>query len=91
MAGIAPRMHIRGDAMTLTRERASATTCLADFPNWNFYNQQVFRAVSRTVLEPGDTLHISCTYDTQGRTDPVMFGDAIDDEECVAYLFVTGC
>jgi hypothetical protein len=88
MVGVAPRMHIRGQAMTLDAAHAG---CLADFPNWYVYDQQLFRAVLPRRIDAGDVLHLSCTYDTRGRTDPVQFGDDIDDEECVAYLLVTGC
>jgi Copper type II ascorbate-dependent monooxygenase, C-terminal domain len=88
VVGVAPRMHIRGHAMTVTREGGE---CLADFPSWHVYDQQLFRAISPRILEAGDAVHISCTYNTEGRTAPVVFGDGIDDEECVAYLFVTGC
>jgi mono/diheme cytochrome c family protein len=89
MVGVAPRMHIRGRNLRLEVEHEGETTCLARFPNWDFYNQQVFRAARPTRIEAADHLRISCEYVTLGRTEPVAFGDAIDDEECVAYLFVT--
>jgi hypothetical protein len=41
------------------------------------------------VIEPNDTLDVSCAFGTLGRSARVDFGDPIDDEECVAYLFVT--
>jgi hypothetical protein len=86
--GVAPRMHIRGDTMRLTVERGGKSTCLADFDHWHSKAQQLFRARQPALLEPGDRLHLSCSYNTQGRAKPVTFGDDIDDEECVAYLLV---
>ncbi len=89
LVGVAPRMHIRGKSMTLAAERSGGTICLASFPNWNFYESQLFRAQSPVPIDASDVLHVSCTFGTLGRTDPVPFGDSIDDEECTAYLFVT--
>jgi hypothetical protein len=89
VVGIAPRMHIRGSVLQLTRERGAASSCLGEFDHWHFYDQQLYRAVEPALLEPGDRVHLSCAYNTQGRTRATLFGDGIDDEECVAYLFVT--
>jgi Copper type II ascorbate-dependent monooxygenase, C-terminal domain len=92
VVGIAPRMHIRGSVLHLTLEhgeRGAQSTCLGEFDHWHFYNQQLFRAVEPARLAPGDRVHLSCAYNTQGRTRPIAFGDHIDDEECSAYLFVT--
>jgi hypothetical protein len=82
-------MHIRGRNLRLEVEHEGETTCLARFPHRDVYHQQVFRAARPTRIEAADHLRISCEYVTLGRTEPVAFGDAIDDEECVAYLFVT--
>ncbi len=89
VVGIAPRMHIRGKSMTLVSQRGAAATCLGSFEHWTFYAGQLFRASSPALLEPNDDLRVSCSFGTLGRTEPVPFGDAVDDEECVAYLFVT--
>lgn len=89
VVGIAPRMHIRGLALNLTVERGGQSTCLADFDHWHFYDQQLFRAAHSIALQQKDRLHIACSYATLGRDKPIVFGDGIDDEECVAYLFVT--
>jgi hypothetical protein len=85
VVAIAPRMHIRGQSLTLLSNRQ----CLGSFEEWNFNDGQLFRAIEPARVEAGDQLYLSCAYRTLGRTAPVAFGDDIDDEECVAYLFVT--
>ena len=89
VVGMAPRMHIRGETMQITIERGAKSICLANFDHWNIYNQQLFSSQRPVGLEPNDRVRISCVYGTLGREQPVVFGDGIDDEECVAYLFVT--
>jgi hypothetical protein len=89
VVGVAPRMHLRGKSMRLSSQRGGATTCLGSFPHWSFYAGQLFRASSPALVEPNDELRVSCSFGTLGQTDPVAFGDAIGDEECVAYVFVT--
>ncbi len=89
VVGIAPRMHIRGETMQLELERGGRETCLATFDHWWFYNQQLFLLDRPLPVERDDQLRIACSYGTLGRTRPIEFGDGIDDEECVAYLFVT--
>jgi hypothetical protein len=81
-------MHIRGDAMQVSVERAAKNFCLGDFDHWHFNDQQLFRARQPISLEPGDTLRLQCSYRTLGRVEPMRFGEALDDEECVARLFV---
>jgi hypothetical protein len=86
LVGVAARMHIRGRNLQLAVEDGA---CLARFPNWDFYNQQLFRAAQPTVIETGQKLRLSCEHTTLGRTETMHSGDSIDDEECVAYLYVT--
>lgn len=85
---VAPRMHIRGEVMQLQVERGAARQCLANFDHWHFYNGRLFNAVNPIDVKAGDRISISCAYETLGRTRPTLFGDDIDDEECIAYLFV---
>jgi hypothetical protein len=76
---------MRAKSMTLL----ARNQCLGDFAQWNFNDQQLFRAVEPPLVEAGDQLYLSCAYSTLGRLAPVAFGDDIDDEECTAYLFAT--
>jgi hypothetical protein len=85
VVGVAPRMHSRGQSLKLDADGA----CLGEFPEWSFNRQQLFRAAEPRRVRAGSNLHIRCDFNTQGRTDPVQFGDSTDEEECVAWLFVT--
>ena len=90
VVGIAPVMHIRGDVMHVVIERGDASTCLATFDHWHANDRQLFRLTRPARVEPGDRMRVSCVFGTLGRDAPMVIGDGIDDEECVAYLFVTG-
>jgi hypothetical protein len=89
LVGIAPRMHIRGDALQVAVERGDKSICLGDFDHWHFNDEQLFRLRKGVELQAGDRLRIQCSFRTLGRTQPMQFGDAIDDEECTAWLWVT--
>lgn len=90
LLGVTPRMHSRGKVMQLNIERPGQTgRCLATFDHWAFYDQQFFTAVNPPTLQPGDTIEVSCMFQTLGTHEPaVRFGDTIDDEACVASLLV---
>ncbi len=87
--GVAPRMHVLGITLQLDVERGGERSCLANFDHWNFYNQRSFEYARPMALKPGDTLQLSCVYNTQSRLEPVSLGEDIEQEECVAYLYVT--
>jgi hypothetical protein len=89
VVGIVPRMRGRGDVMRLEVQRGAASTCLATFDHWHIDNQRLFDAERPLVVAPGDRIRISCAYGTLGSPAPIAFGDGNNDEECVAYLFVT--
>jgi hypothetical protein len=86
VVGIAPLMHVRGSTMRLEVEGGR---CLAEFDHWHFNSQQLFRAREPAAVEPGDRLHLSCAYSTLGRPQPMRLGEAADEEECSARLWVT--
>lgn len=89
LVGLAPRMHIRGNAMQVSLVRGEKNRCLGDFDHWHFVDQQLFRLRDPVALESGDRLRIQCSYRTLGRPAPMQFGEGIDDEECTAWLLVT--
>lgn len=88
IVAIAPRMHTRGTAMQLNLERAGQATCVGNFDHWSFLDQQTFSLEQPVAVAPGDALLISCSYRTYGRGEPTTFGDAIEQEECVAYVLL---
>jgi len=86
--GIAPRMHTLGKTMQLDRVRGGKTECVGNFDHWHFYRQRFFEYASPLVLEAGDKLKVSCVYDTRNRAEPVVMGERIEDEQCLASLLV---
>jgi hypothetical protein len=85
---VVPRMHTLGKTMQLDLARASRKECVASFDHWSFYRQRIFLYESPLRIEAGDTIRISCVYNTQGRTQTTEMGERIEDEECLAALLV---
>jgi hypothetical protein len=86
--GVAPRMHTLGRVLDLVRARGGQRQCLAHFGHWDVYDQQLFRAAAPIDLAAGDELTLTCELDTTSRTDEVKMGEAPDDEQCLAHLYL---
>jgi hypothetical protein len=84
-----PHLHGLGRSLVLERERAGQRSCLASFAHWNPAQEQLFRYRTPFDLAPGDRIRLSCAFDTSGRTEDVLGGEGIDQEECRAYLYVS--
>jgi hypothetical protein len=61
---------------------------VANFDHWSFYRQQLFEYQSPLQIEAGDTIRISCVYNTQSRAITTVEGETIADEECLASMLV---
>jgi hypothetical protein len=88
VAGVLPRMHTLGRVLDLVRRRGEERTCVAHLGHWDPQYEQLFFRERAVELEPGDRLQLSCTYDTTSRTEWVEEGEAIEREECVAFLYL---
>ena len=86
-----PHMHTYGRKMQVHYDRAGETTCLADVPDYDFDWQQFFFYEEPIVLPPpgGGHFRISCTYDTRGADEPILFGEGTNDEMCIVALYAT--
>jgi len=80
-----PHMHQRGETLRVNRNGA----CMVDVPRWNFGWQQFFRSTTPIQVQAGDTLDVTCTYDTQQDTNPIQSGEGTDEEMCGVGLYVT--
>jgi hypothetical protein len=88
--GIAPRMHSLGTAMQLDVVRgARDERCLATFDHWRPYRQQLFQYEAPQRITSRDSVRVRCAYKTLNAQTTVQDGDAIEDEQCSAYLYVT--
>jgi hypothetical protein len=81
-------MHQRGIAAELTIE-GSAPACLADLDQWSFHWQHYYPYAQPVPLRGGDTVRLTCHFDTSNDSVPVRWGEGSDDEMCIAYLYIS--
>ena len=88
LLGLVPRMHTLGRVLDLERVHAGERQCLAHFGHWDVYDQQLFRDAEPIALAPGDRVALTCEFATTSRATPVKMGEAPDDEQCLAHLYL---
>ena len=87
--GLIPGMHTLGRTLDLeVVSRAGTRRCLAHFGHWDIYDRQLFRAAAPVPLEPGDQVGLTCTYATSSRDADTKMGEAPDEEQCLAHLYL---
>ena len=87
--GLVPRMHTLGRVLDLERTRAGGDRqCLAHFGHWDVYDQQLFRGAAPVALLPGDRVTLTCEFTTTSRQTEIEMGEAPDDEQCLAHLYL---
>jgi len=86
--GSGPHMHQRGKTIKTTVLRggdpARAET-LVDVGRWDFEGQTTYP--SEMIIQPGDVLKTSCTYDNPSN-QRVFFGERTEDEMCFNFVTV---
>lgn len=87
--GVRAHMHTLGTKMTIERTalESGETACLANIPRYNFHWQRSYFLKQPVPLMPGDTMRVSCTYDTSSRTTPTAWGEGTQDEMCLATVY----
>ena len=87
--GSAPHMHTTGRTIRTEVLRGGSETdveMLVDVPSWDFNAQGAHPAPGgRLVIQPGDVLRTTCTYDNDGEAD-VFFGERTEDEMCFNFV-----
>ena len=82
-----PHMHEIGAAFSQVIERSDGTMePFISLENWQF-ETQLFYSIP-TTLNPGDTLHTTCTFDNPG-PQSVRSGERTSDEMCFNFMYVT--
>lgn len=82
-------MHTYGKSARTTLMRADGTEqCLLDIPRWNFHWQSSYELQKPLVMEPGDQLHLGCTWDNPEMTD-LNWGEGTGDEMCLGVFYVS--
>jgi hypothetical protein len=87
--GILPHMHQRGRKFRVELiEDGGAPQCATDVKAWDF-NWQLFYFFDKPVpLTTKSKLRVTCEFDTQGATEPVLPGWGTQNEMCLAGLFI---
>jgi hypothetical protein len=97
--GVAGHMHLLGKSIRIEVNpgKPDARTLL-DIPVWDFDNQGS-RAIKPAVVEPGDTVKVTCRHSQQLRDQLpafegipdkyVVWGEGTTDEMCLGILQVT--
>ncbi len=87
--GVFPHMHRLGRRLKLELNRAEKWQCAVNVPSWDFNWQRFYFYETPLAAVPGDTIRLSCTYDTRARAANVTWGEGTDDEMCLVGLYVT--
>lgn len=94
-------LHQLGQSAKLEIKRADGgTTCAVDIPKWDFHWQLAYTLREPIVINPGDEMVVSCTWDNTAENQPVINGQRVvprernwgartQDEMCVAGIYVT--
>lgn len=82
-------MHTLGREALVRLDREGGSSMeLLRIDDWDFDWQISYRFAEPVAFEPGDALHLSCTFDND-RPEEVSWGEGTGDEMCVANLFIT--
>jgi hypothetical protein len=89
--GILPHMHELGVSIRLEKVSAdnSETECMIDVAAWDFDWQLSYFLDEPLVVKADDQIRITCTFNSESRTEVTRFGDGTTDEMCLAALYVT--
>ena len=86
--GGAIHMHTRGTGAQVHVERGG-DTCMLDLDGWSFHWQHFYWYEQPFTVNKGETLRVTCHYDTSAETQTVTWGEGTADEMCLAYLYVS--
>jgi hypothetical protein len=85
-----PHMHQAARSFRTEILRGGATgrsEMLVDVPRWNFNDQTSYQHSPPVVVNPGDVLRTTCTYDNTGSSF-IRFGERTEDEMCFNFALV---
>jgi hypothetical protein len=94
-------LHQLGQAASLKIKHPDGTsTCAVDIPKWDFHWQLAYTLREPIIINPGDELSVSCTWDNTAANQPIVNGARVtprtrnwgartEDEMCVAGIYVT--
>ncbi len=88
--GFFPHMHERGVSLTarVLNAEGEEVGCLGDVPRWDFGWQLYYFLDQPLVLNEGERLEVTCTFDTSADDEPTMPGWGTRNEMCLAGIYV---
>lgn len=85
---VSPHMHeIAQSFRTVVTDGAGNERCMVDIPAWDFEWQGGYFYKQPMMLQPGETIRTSCTYNNS-TNQTVGFGEGTSDEMCFQFNFV---
>lgn len=91
-------MHLLGKRLEAHHiTSAGERECVLRVPDWDFQWQQGYRPVEPVVVQPGESVELTCEYDNSVANQPVVngaqaeprdvtWGEGTSDEMCLLYL-----
>jgi hypothetical protein len=86
--GVMPHMHERGRKLKMEIGRDNNMSCAAAVERWDFGWQFFYFYEQPFEISTGTEVRVTCTFDTRGRTDPVLPGWGTQNEMCLTALYV---
>jgi hypothetical protein len=86
---VGPHMHTAGTQIRLDKISGSQSSCMMNVPLWDFNWQGGSSYTKPLTLGTNDSIKLTCTYDTTGRTQTTKFGEGTADEMCIVFLYAT--
>jgi hypothetical protein len=88
--GLFPHMHELGNKYSVELLRAGAgSECAARVNKWDFHWQHLYFYEEAQVVTPGDSVRVTCEYDTRSKSEPILPGWGTQNEMCFLGMFVT--
>ncbi|MFZ9888570.1 MAG: hypothetical protein ACO3JL_13815 [Myxococcota bacterium] len=79
-----PHMHKRGRTLTLNIDEQ----CAVDVPLWDFNWQHAYFFEEPMAVVGGQTITLTCSYDTSSANAVVRHGEGSEDEMCLAFAYI---
>jgi Copper type II ascorbate-dependent monooxygenase, C-terminal domain len=87
--GLWPHMHKLGKSLRVTSIHDGHEACVALSDRYDFHWQGFAHYTQPILVNRGDTLRITCTYETLSRDTMTTWGQGTNDEMCIAFFYMT--
>jgi hypothetical protein len=94
--GLAGHMHLRGRSISLELNPGRPNAkMLLHIPKWDFHWQGYYQLETPIMLEPGDTLRLTCHHDNSSNLGVsnaearyIVWGEGTEDEMCLGVIAI---